>query len=203
LAGSTVFLIARGLRPQLDKASERVETARLVLQRPRAADAEAIFRTYASDLEVTRYLAWARHIAVEQTRGFLSFSDAEWSRWPAGPYLIFSRAGLLVGGTGLSFEAPDCAATGYVFARNAWGQGYATETLQAMVDVAQSCGARILYALCHVDHRPSAHVLEKCGFTSEGVVRQYTEFPNLSPGELSDVLKYSRLLAPRTTSDGK
>ena len=187
----------------LDKASERVETARLVLQRPREADVEAIFRTYASDLEVTRYLGWPRHVSVEQTRAFLSFSDAEWDRWPAGPYLIFSREGLLVGGTGLSFEAPDCAATGYVLARAAWGLGYATEALQAMVDVARACGARVLYALCHVDHRPSARVLEKCAFEPEGVVRQYAEFPNLSPGQLSDVVKYSRWLAPRTISDRK
>jgi [ribosomal protein S5]-alanine N-acetyltransferase len=187
----------------VDKASERVETARLVLQRPRADDVEAIFRTYASDLEVTRYLGWPRHVSVEQTRTFLSFSDAEWGRWPAGPYLIFSREGQLVGGTGLSFEAPDCAATGYVFARGAWGLGYATEALRAMVEVAHTCRARVLYALCHVDHRPSARVLDKCGFRCEGIVRRYTEFPNLSPGTLSDVLKYTRVLAPRAISDRK
>ena len=72
-----------------------------------------------------------------------------------------------------------------------------------MLEVARACGARMLYALCHVDHRTSARVLEKCGFTSEGVVRHYTEFPNLSPGTLSDVVKYSRPLAPRTPSDRK
>ena len=37
----------------------------------------------------------------------LRFSTEEWERWPAGPYLIISRAdGRLLGGTGLGCEAP-------------------------------------------------------------------------------------------------
>jgi len=187
----------------LDKAPERIETARLVLQRPRATDVEAIFRTYASDAEVTRYLAWPRHVSLDQTRAFLSFSGAEWNRWPAGPYLVFLSDGPLVGGTGLSFEASDRASTGYVFARAAWGFGYATEALHAMVDVAAVCGVRSLYALCHVEHRPSAHVLEKCGFERESLLRRYAEFPNRRPGQPCDVLKYSRELAPRPPSERK
>jgi RimJ/RimL family protein N-acetyltransferase len=53
---------------------------------------------------------------------------------------------------------------------------------------------RRLYAVCHADHRASAHVLEKCGFTCEGTLRRYAEFPNLEPGEPQDVLCYSTIL---------
>jgi RimJ/RimL family protein N-acetyltransferase len=176
------------------RAPERVETARLIIQRPRVVDVPDIFQRYAGDLEATRYLSWPVHASEAQTRGFLAFSDEEWRRWPAGPYLVFLRAGGLVGGTGLSFEAPDCASTGYVFARDAWGRGYATESLAAMVDVARAAGVRVLYALCHAEHRPSAHVLEKCGFTLTAFLPRCTEFPNLAAGTLSDVLKYSRSL---------
>lgn len=150
---------------------------------------------YASDPEVTRYLSWPVHLSLEQTRAFLVFSDDEWSKWPAGPYLVFSRQdGRLLGGTGLSFETRDRAATGYVFARDAWGRGYATEALDAMIDVARVIGVRRLYALCHVDHRPSARVLEKCGFDRERTLRQFVEFPNLSAGVRADVLCYVRQL---------
>ena len=180
--------------PSLRRAPERVDTARLVLQRPRAVDVPEIFRRYAGDLEATRYLSWPVHVSEAQTRGFLAFSDDEWRRWPAGPYLVFARDGGLLGGTGLSFETPDCAATGYVFAKDAWGLGYATESLQAMVDVARAVGVRLLYAVCHVDHRPSAHVLEKCGFERTAVLQRSVEFPNLAPGTLCDVFKYSRSL---------
>ena len=173
------------------RAPERIETARLVIQRPRAVDVPEIFRRYAGDLEATRYLSWPVHASEAQTRGFLAFSDDQWRRWPAGPYVVFSRDGELLGGTGLSFEAPDCAQTGYVFASDAWGRGYATESLEAMVGVARSVGVRTFYALCHAAHRPSAHVLEKCGFTCEALLPQGAEFPNLAAGTRCDVLKYS------------
>jgi [ribosomal protein S5]-alanine N-acetyltransferase len=176
-------------------APERLETARLVLRRPRADDADAIFLRYSSDPEVTRYVGWAAHNSVDDTLGFLGHCDTEWERWPAGPYLAFSRAdATLVGSTGLAFETPFRAATGYVFARDAWRRGYATEALNAMIEVARATAVRRLYALCHADHRASAHVLEKCGFACEGRLRRHAEFPNLEPGEPQDVLCYSTIL---------
>ena len=114
------------------KAAERFETQRLLLRRPRAQDAENIFRRYASDREVTRYLGWPRHDDVSRTIAFIAFSDSEWERWPAGPYLIECReTGALLGGTGLAFDTAGRAATGYVLASDAWGKGYATEALSA------------------------------------------------------------------------
>jgi RimJ/RimL family protein N-acetyltransferase len=111
-----------------ERQPERVETERLVLRRPRPDDAEAIFTRYASDPEVTRYLSFPRHASLENTRAFLALSDADWSRWPAGPYLIERRdRSELIGSTGLSFETGQRAATGYLLAREAWGRGYATE----------------------------------------------------------------------------
>jgi ribosomal-protein-alanine N-acetyltransferase len=146
------------------KGPERFETSRLVLGKPTLADDEPVFIRYASDSEVTRYLGWPRHQSVDDTKAFLTFSDAEWSRWPAGPYLIESRSEhRLLGGTGLGFEVPLMAVTGYVLARDAWVNGYATEALTAIVDIAKKLGVVRLYALCHPDHPASARVLEKCG----------------------------------------
>lgn len=181
------------------KAPERIETERLALRKPRADDAEAIFRRYASDAEVTHYMSWPRHQSVEQTRAFLSFSDAEWARWPAGPYLVEARNdGCLLGGTGFAFEAADCASTGYVFAKDAWGCGFAAEALGAVVHLAPELGLTRLYAVCHVQHSASQRVLEKCGFIREGTLQQHSEFPNLQPAQLCDVFCYAQpLQAPR------
>lgn len=178
------------------KAPETIETPRLVLRRPRTDDAEAIFVRYASDPEVTRFVGWPVHTSLDHTRAFLAFSDAEWERWPAGPYLVHARAGgALLGGTGLAFETPQRAMTGYVFGRDAWGQGYATESLRAMVDLAPRCGVQRLYAVCHTQHAASSRVLEKCGFACEGVLRRYAEFPNLTAGVPADVLCYALTFA--------
>ena len=177
------------------KALETIESARLVLQCPKHQDAESIFTIYASDPVVTRYVAWPRHESLADTESFLAFSKAEWDRWPAGPYLIRSRAdGAILGSTGLAFETASRASTGYVLSRDAWGKGYATEALQAMISVARGVGVRRLYAICHTEHRASWRVLEKCDFLREGVLQKYIEFPNLRPGELSDVFCYALLL---------
>jgi RimJ/RimL family protein N-acetyltransferase len=177
------------------KAPERYETERLILRRPHVDDADLVYSTYAGDMEVSRYLAWRLHQSADTTRSFLEFSDEEWQRWPAGPYLVESRAdGRLVGGTGFAFETHYRASTGYVFAREAWGKGYATEALNAIVEIGKGIGIVRLYALCHVDHARSVRVLERAGFLYEGVLQSYLEFPNLAPGTPADVHCYARVL---------
>ena len=173
-------------------SSPVIETERLLLRPPAPEDAESIFERYACDAEVTRYLGWRRHTSIQDTRAFVGFSLAEWARWGVGPLIVFDKVNdTLVGASGLVMEASDCAATGYVLARDAWGKGYATESLHAMVALAAEFKVARLYALCHVDHRASQRVLEKCGFQRESVLPRHSVFPNLSPEPL-DVLSYAR-----------
>ncbi len=55
-----------------------IETERLILRPPVAADAEAIHRHWATDPLVTRYLVWRPHRTVEDTRAFLAFVAESW-----------------------------------------------------------------------------------------------------------------------------
>lgn len=179
------------------KAPERIETARLVFRRPMSGDAKNMFSRYASDPEVTRYVSWTRHASLEDTNTFLELCDSEWAVWPAGPYLVESRERrVLVGSTGLAYDTAERASTGFVFAKDAWGNGYATEALKAMVELAVKLKVIRLQAFCHVRHKASSRVLEKCEFTREGTLQRYARFPNLgSKGELADVFCYARILA--------
>jgi len=177
------------------RAPESIDAGRIRLRRPYAADAHAIFTRYSSDPAVTRLVGWPRHTSADEARAFIQFSDAEWERSPSGPFLIDARdTGTLLGATGLAFEAPYRAQTGYVLATDAWGRGYATEALSAIVSLARMLAVRRLYALCHHEHRASARVLEKCAFSLEGRLRAYDSFPNLAPGDPQDVLCYAIVL---------
>jgi ribosomal-protein-alanine N-acetyltransferase len=163
------------------------------------SDAIEVFERYASNAEVTRFLGWPRHRSVRDTEAFLRFSAQEWDRWPAGPYLIVSRTdGQLLGSTGLGFQTPNEAMTGYVLAKEAWGKGFATEALTAIVDVSTRIGVNRLFALCHPEHGPSRRVLEKCGFVREGMSKPVVEFPNLSPGVRQEALCYSIVYSGRS-----
>jgi RimJ/RimL family protein N-acetyltransferase len=174
---------------------ESFTTSRLRLRRPRVEDAPAIFRAYASDPTVTRYLAWPRHRNVADSRAFVEFADAEWAAWPVGPYLIEElETGGIIGSTGLAFETPDRASTGYVLAQREWGKGLASEALAGVLAQAERAGVGRITALCHVDHRNSRRVLEKAGFEREGILRRHTVFPNLEDGTARDVALYARIL---------
>ena len=167
-------------------------TPRLALSAPTAADAAEVFERYATDPEVTRYLVWPRHRSIVDTETFLNFSAEQWRQWPAGPYLVRLRSdGRLIGSTGLTFDASHQPETGYVLAKDSWGQGFATEVLSAMIDLARRIGVPRLYALCHPEQRRSSHVLEKCGFARESEWSRPIEFPNLAPGVLQRVHCYA------------
>ena len=171
------------------KAPRELETERLILVAPAENDAAEIFERYASDPDVTRYMGWPRHQSIEDTRGFLTFSASEWERWPAGPYLIRARSdGRLLGSTGLAFDRDDEAMTGYVLAKDAWGRGYATEALRAMVDLARRLRLIRLYAPYHPENLASARVLEKCGFALDTTWHGKSLFPNLPAGVPRDSL---------------
>lgn len=160
---------------------EAIETERLVLRPPRPSDAPAIFNGYAQDPEATRYLVWRPHRDVRETERFLAECVACWETGAEFPWAITLKAsGELIGMLGLrarEFKAD----VGYVLARRFWGQGLAAEALRPVVEWA--LGQPSIYrvwALCDIENKASARVLEKVGMRCEGVLRRNTMHPNVS-----------------------
>ena len=169
---------------------EEIETERLVLRRPRVSDEPAVFSRYASDPEVTRYMSFPTHRSLDDTHAYVQWSDDCWARWPrAGPMLVFARDGVtLLGGAGIVNQSDTLAQIGYLLARDAWGRGYASEALLASIEVARAAGVRRLEAGVHVEHHASRRVLEKAGFSHEGM--RSGLFPNLPPDVTRDAALY-------------
>jgi ribosomal-protein-alanine N-acetyltransferase len=162
---------------------------------PSSEDAAFIFERYAGDPDVTRYLSWPLHRSIDDTKAFLQFSKESWEEWQAGPYLIWSLgSGRLLGSTGYAMQTPETAVTGYVLARDSWGNGYATEALSAMVNEASRMELECLTAYCHPLNTASIRVLEKCGFTRDADNDQKVTYPNLGSGDLNDALCFVRLI---------
>jgi ribosomal-protein-alanine N-acetyltransferase len=63
------------------------------------------------------------------------------------------------------------AEVGFMLGRGAWGQGYATEAMQAVIAYAATHGLRKLLARTHLGNRRSDSLLEKLGFVQEGLLR--------------------------------
>jgi [ribosomal protein S5]-alanine N-acetyltransferase len=165
----------------------RLFTARLTLRRPALADAAQMF-SYAGDQHATRYMSWPVHRTLDDTRRYVEFALDAWRSAGVGAYLI-ELGGEVIGSTGLD-PTEEGATTGYILVRGAWGRGYATEACRAMLELGRSIGLEPIEAMCHVDHLPSARVLEKAGMSYEGVLRSHILFPNLAAAP-QDVRRYA------------
>ncbi|MGQ0720797.1 MAG: GNAT family N-acetyltransferase [Candidatus Eiseniibacteriota bacterium] len=168
-----------------------METPRLRLRPPAAGDARFVFDDYAQDAEVTRYLTWAPHTDIEQTRSFLEACERCWADGTAFPWVIQRKDDArLLGMIELRLSGPR-AEVGYVLARAHWGRGYMVEAVRRVGDwsLAQPCIHRF-GALCDVENRASRRVLEKAGLTLEGTLRRWGYHPGAGRGP-RDVLSFS------------
>jgi ribosomal-protein-alanine N-acetyltransferase len=82
------------------------------------------------------------------------------------------------------------AEVGFMLGREAWGQGYALEAMQAVISFAATLGLRRLVARTHLGNRRSDSLLEKLGFAEEGLLRGHV----LRDGERRDCRLFGLLL---------
>ena len=165
---------------------------RLELCKLRPDDAEAVFSAYARDLEATKYLTWHPHTMLHETRQYIESRIAAWENGSEFTWAVRLHDGHLIGGLAMRLDKFK-ADFGYVFAKSFWGQGYATEALQALVDWGLSQpGIFRFWAVCDVENIGSARVLEKVGMRKEGVLHRWMSHPNISATP-RDCLCYARV----------
>jgi [ribosomal protein S5]-alanine N-acetyltransferase len=171
---------------------DEIRTARMLLRKPRVADAPLMFNAYAQDPAVTRYLTWRRHGDIAETRGVIDRFLAAWERREEFCWLIFtSDSGEMIGSIGARTE-DNGFNLGFLLARSHWGRGYMPEAINAVVDwaFAQPWVSRV-WAACDVENHSSARALEKAGFSREGVLPQFSMHPNISSAP-RDCYAYAR-----------
>jgi len=172
---------------------QELQTERLLIHAHSEVDCGEIFARYAHDPHVTRYLSWKPHETVEDTIAYRRERAEAIEAGCAQSWLIRSRQSRqLLGMIGLRIDGPTVT-LGYCLARDAWGQGHASEAASAIVAAAANEPAiwRI-QAFCHPENCASARVLEKVGLMLEGRLRRYMVLPALD-GTPSDVLCYAKV----------
>ena len=175
----------------MGKIPKTIETDRLRLRLPTLNDAEEIFLKYAQDPEVTKYAVWVPHNNIMATREFLRGCIQRLEYGDSFPKVIEIKSNHeLIGMIDLRIEKYR-ADFGYVIAREYWGNGYATEALKVVVDMALSQESIFrVWAVCDVENVASARVMGKVGLKREGILRRYIVHPNISD-EPRDCFCYS------------
>jgi RimJ/RimL family protein N-acetyltransferase len=175
------------------KPPATIETTRLRLRTPTLDDADAIFTTYASDPEATRYVSFRTHRRAEEARDYLRNCAIGWAG--DGPFtwaIVLRDSGRLAGMIDIRPQSHRVE-LGYILGREYWGRGYMTEVVRVVSDwvLAQPEVHRV-WAVCDVDNLASARVMEKAGMAREGKLRRWAVHPNLS-AEPRDFWCYSRV----------
>jgi|GEM_PF-246328 len=165
---------------------------RIRLRRPVAEDMETVYSKWASDPDVTKYMAWATHKERADADALLYMSDDMWESYGCGPMIIeHAQTGDIMGSAGLLFNESDEVGVGYVLRREYQGQGYATEALKQNIDIARILGVKRLVAGIHSENLASQNVAKKNGFTYDPKdTSMRCIFPQIDPHNEETVVKY-------------
>lgn len=173
------------MRPLDRLPPRRFETKRLCLRALEPEDAQLVFDLYASDPVATRHMSFPCTGRVEDTRAFVEGSAA-YGRGEASDVETYTwifelrDTGEPIGSGGFGPKDDFALAGGYILATRYWGRGYATEAWTCLVDWARAQpGVYRIEATHDVDNPASGRVLAKSGMTREGVLANWTIYPNV------------------------
>jgi RimJ/RimL family protein N-acetyltransferase len=170
----------------------QIGTGRLVLRRFRPSDAETL-AAYRSDPDVARYQSWTAPVTLEQARvivASLAAGDPEQPGW--FQYAVERTEDRLhIGDVGVYlYENRRQAEIGFTLGPAYQGRGYAGEAVRAVLDhLFRVRGLHKVSAEADARNAASARLLERVGFTREGLRRSQTWIK----GEWTDDLLYGLL----------
>ena len=142
-----------------------VETERLILRNLTPEDYRAVF-LWCGDPDVARYMVYPVYTKAEDVRTWLeSLNPDDPDEYEAG--IVLKTTGELIGSGGLYYDREtDLWTIGYNLRKDEWGNGYAAEMIQGLLNYVKSRrpvrGIRGSFA---DENYRSRRVMEKLGMT--------------------------------------
>ena len=158
------------------KGTVIIETDRLLLRRFAMKDASSVFHNWASDIEISRYMRWAPHGNMEETKKVIhgwidSYYKKSFYQWAITLKGIEEPIGAI--GLFIVNENDLCGDVGYCISKEYWGQGITTDALKAIISFAFDRIGFNRIETYHSIHNPaSGRVMQKAGMTFEGIAKQ-------------------------------
>lgn len=156
--------------------TQKLESERLILRRFVIDDAAAMYRNWASDDEVTKYLMWPTHTSVDVSRAVLtdwanSYSDEKYYQWAV---VLKENGDEPIGSISAVHMNEDISMVhiGYCIGKAWWHKGITSEALKTVME--------FFFDEVEVNRIESRHdpgnpnsgkVMEKCGMKYEGTMR--------------------------------
>lgn len=144
-----------------------LESKRIVLRPLSLNDAEDIYKSWTSDLEVAKFMIWDVHKSIDDTIEWLTVEEKNIDsvhhyNWG----FVLKETGELFGSGGINFKKElDCYELGYNIMKKYWGQGLTTEAGKVILDFAiNTLGEKKFFCRHAVDNIGSKMVMTKLGF---------------------------------------
>ncbi|MBQ5331948.1 MAG: GNAT family N-acetyltransferase [Oscillospiraceae bacterium] len=157
--------------------TENIETERLLLRRFCLSDSSDMLKYWVSDEKIQHSYCEPVYKTQEEVCGLLnkyisSYSSNDYYRWA----IIERESGRCIGQ--IAFFLVDCknhfAEIEYCIGADFQCRGYATEAARAVISFGFERAELHKIQICHRSNNlPSKRVIEKCGFTYEGALRDY------------------------------
>ncbi|WP_308780598.1 GNAT family N-acetyltransferase [uncultured Clostridium sp.] len=157
--------------------TKTIETERLILRRFKIEDAEAMYKNWASDAEVTKFLTWPPHSSNEVTKNVLqdwinNYEKDDFYQWaiilkengdePIGTISVVDKD-----------EEVNMVHIGYCIGTKWWNRGVTSEALMAIIKFfIKEVGVNRVESRHDPNNPNSGKVMMKCGMKYEGTMRQ-------------------------------
>ena len=157
------------------KGTQPIETSRLILRQAVREDAEPMFRNWASDPKVTKYLTWPTYEKVETAYQILDLWTGEYEKPNYYQWMIVPKElGEPIGSISVvrQNDRVEEAEIGYCIGSRWWHKGIMTEALSAVIEYLFVEVGMNRVAARHDPNNPrSGMVMRKCGMKYEGTSR--------------------------------
>lgn len=154
----------------------QLQGTRVLLNRPTAADFPNFWELI-NDADARKYTGGITQLNYDERRALYQQQCAAFGQDGNYEFSVYV-AHKYIGYCGLLFDlAHDHFELLYGFASSYWGQGYASEAIQLVLDFAfTTLGLQSIIATVHPDNQASIHLLKKFGFTLQRTEDTYLLF---------------------------
>ena len=151
-------------------------TERLVLRRFTLNDVENVFRNWANNDDVTKYLTWSSHKDINVTKNVLeqwiqNYSKKDFYNWA----IVLKEINEPIGSIGVVKQDDDIKMVhiGYCIGKNWWNKGIVSEALNILIKFFfEKVGVNRIESRHDPNNPNSGKVMVKCGMKYEGHMKQ-------------------------------
>lgn len=172
------------------KGTQTLYTNRLVLRKYNSTDADYMYKNYATDEQVTKFLNWKPYKKVEDIELFLQEVISQYSHTDVYHWAIEIDGEMIGSISTMTIDEENCSCEiGYCIGRAYWNKGIMSEAVSAVIEfLFDEVSMKKIIAKHDIENPASGKVMKKCNMSYEETKQQYYLRHD---GTVSDAVVYS------------